>query len=285
MKPRIRLIIDHAEGHCTEVEIEGPKVTSAMLEAAEDLVQTLTTGERPVFKLLYDLTARAFNTTSEDAKVRITAATYGMSAPKIEEASAHKAASSWNGEESEARKTLRQLAIRLQEEVPDRWELQTSNSFWSVGTSRADGRVLRGTTQRHDGHPDLQGAPGVLAYIIAAQPLVVTSLLEDLDAAEEKLRALHVPGVTVTKGLTVDTITDEQIRELRKALMRESGGQMTDDTDLCGNALWYDGPLRQIARFRCVEILNARNERGDDEFPRTAYYGPHERSCYCPECK
>jgi hypothetical protein len=190
MKPRIRLIIDHAEGHCTEVEIEGPKVTSAMLDAAEDLVQTLTTGERPVFKLLYDLTARAFNTTSEDAKVRITAATYGMSAPKIEEASAHKAEPPWNGEESEERKTLRQLA----------------------------------TTQRYDGHPDLKGASGVLAYIIAAQPLVVTSLLEDLDAAEEKLRASHAPG-------------------------GEKGG------------------------------------RGDDEFPRTAYDGPHGRSCYCPECK
>lgn len=49
-----------------------------MLGVAEDLVETLTTGERPPLKGLYELCARAFGTTREDAKERIQAAAYGM---------------------------------------------------------------------------------------------------------------------------------------------------------------------------------------------------------------
>lgn len=192
MKPRIRLIVDHAEGHCTEVEIEGPKVTEAMLDSAEDLVQTLTTGERPAVKHLYDLVACAFNTSPEDAKARLTASAYGMSSSRIAkdlhgETIASALDAYFTCKKAE-RENLRQLAVRLEKEVLDRWELQTSNSFRRVGTHRADGNVLRGTTQRHDGHSDLQGAPGVLDYIVAAQPRAVISLLEDLDFAEEKLR-------------------------------------------------------------------------------------------------
>jgi hypothetical protein len=71
----------------------------------------------------------------------------------------------------------------------DRWMLQTSNSFRRIGSStRGDGDVLHATTHPYDGHPDLQAAPGVLDYIVAAQPSVVLALLEDLDAAEDKLR-------------------------------------------------------------------------------------------------
>lgn len=62
--------------------------------------------------------------------------------------------------------------------------------------------------------------------------------------------------------LTVDTITDEQIRSLRKVLLCESGNQMTDDTDACGIALHARHFMQSIARARCIEILNARNERG-----------------------
>ena len=84
MKPRICLVFERPDGHRSEATIEGPKVTSAMIDSAEDLLHTLTTGERPIIKNLYDLAARAFNTTREDAKQRITAAAFGMSPLKIE---------------------------------------------------------------------------------------------------------------------------------------------------------------------------------------------------------
>jgi hypothetical protein len=85
VKPRIHISIDRPDGQRSEAEIEGAKVTSAMLDSAEDLIHTITTGERPVLNNLYDLSARAFSTTREDAKVRITAAAYGMSSQKIEQ--------------------------------------------------------------------------------------------------------------------------------------------------------------------------------------------------------
>jgi hypothetical protein len=84
MKPRIYLVLERPDGHRSEAEIDGTKITSDMLDSAEDLLHTLTTGERPVIKNLYDLAARAFNTTREDAKQRITAATFGMSPLKID---------------------------------------------------------------------------------------------------------------------------------------------------------------------------------------------------------
>lgn len=71
--------------------------------------------------------------------------------------------------------------------------------------------------------------------------------------------------------MTADDLTDDQIRELREALLRESGNQFTADTDATGMAL-YDldryGPhlresakiVRAIARDRCVELINARKE-------------------------
>lgn len=88
MKPlthRIHLLFDHPDGRQSKTEVEGAMVTSDMLDSAEDLLHTLTTGERPLLKNLYDVVARAFGTTREDAKERVTAAAYGMSSPKIEE--------------------------------------------------------------------------------------------------------------------------------------------------------------------------------------------------------
>jgi hypothetical protein len=67
------------------------------------------------------------------------------------------------------------------------WTLQTSNSFRRIGQF-GDGDVLCALTQRSDGHPDLQGAPGVLDYIVAAQPTTVLDLLDQLDAAESLCR-------------------------------------------------------------------------------------------------
>jgi hypothetical protein len=97
----------------------------------------------------------------------------------------------------EDRQKLRDAAVAAAKVAPPRtavegatcrWELQTSNSFRRIG-ARGDGDVLCGTTHPIDGHPDLLAAPGVLDYIVAAQPPVVVALLDDIDALEAKLLA------------------------------------------------------------------------------------------------
>lgn len=92
----------------------------------------------------------------------------------------------------EERQSLREAAARAARARfepgvdPGAWELQTSNSFRRIG-GRGDGDVLCATVHRIDGHPDLLAPPGVLEYIVAAQPRVVLALLDDLDRCEETL--------------------------------------------------------------------------------------------------
>jgi hypothetical protein len=74
----------------------------------------------------------------------------------------------------------------------------------------------------------------------------------------------------MVKHYTADTITDEQIRELRTALLKESDNQFTSETDETGMALIDPTEpkyakvrdvatvVRTLARARCAEILNAR---------------------------
>ncbi len=78
MKPRIHLIIERADGRRSDIEIGGDPVTTEMLDAAEDLLSTLTTGDRQLPKGLYDACAQAFGTTREDAKKRLLGAAYGQ---------------------------------------------------------------------------------------------------------------------------------------------------------------------------------------------------------------
>lgn len=66
------------------------------------------------------------------------------------------------------------------------WTLWTSNSFRRI-SGHGDGDVLCGTKHPIDGHPDLHAAPGVLDYVVAAQPRVVLQLLDDVDMLEGKL--------------------------------------------------------------------------------------------------
>lgn len=77
MKPRIHLTIVRPDGRSSDAKVNGDQVTLKMRAAAEDLLHTLTTGERPPPKGLYDLCAIAFGTTHEDAKERLTGAAYG----------------------------------------------------------------------------------------------------------------------------------------------------------------------------------------------------------------
>lgn len=77
VKPRIQIVLARADGRISSAKIDGERVTSDMIAVAEDLLETLTTGERPPLKGLYELCALAFGTTRTDAKKRLTGAAYG----------------------------------------------------------------------------------------------------------------------------------------------------------------------------------------------------------------
>lgn len=63
------------------------------------------------------------------------------------------------------------------------WRLQTSNSYRRIG-AHGDGDVLCATNHPRDHQPDLLARPGVLEYVVAAQPSVVLALLDALDALD-----------------------------------------------------------------------------------------------------
>jgi hypothetical protein len=87
---------------------------------------------------------------------------------------------------------LRELALLVTKGALRRpWNIQTSNSFRRIGTDRGDGDVLCTVKQRSDGHPDLHAAPNVLDYIIAAHPLVVLELLNQLDRTQRAIDHLR----------------------------------------------------------------------------------------------
>jgi hypothetical protein len=67
----------------------------------------------------------------------------------------------------------------------DQWRIQTSNSYRRIGTAMGDGDVLCAVKQR-DGHPDLCVAKEILEYIVTMQPMVISELLDRLDALEKK---------------------------------------------------------------------------------------------------
>jgi hypothetical protein len=134
----------------------------------------------------------------------------------------------------EERQKLREVATvaaRAVASIPprpvlDAWNLQTSNSFRRVGTARGDGDVLCATKHPIDGHPDLLAAPGVLDYIVAAQPRVVTALLDDLDALEDKLSKAQVISDTIG---TVEKRLDEMVRVF--AALGTAVSQLADPSD------------------------------------------------------
>lgn len=79
---------------------------------------------------------------------------------------------------------LRELALLVTRgDLRRPWSVQTSNSYRRIGTDRGDGDVLCAVTQRSDGHPDLRAPAGVLDWIVAAHPFVVTGLMEQRDRA------------------------------------------------------------------------------------------------------
>lgn len=79
---RIRLSMQRPDGRCSDITISGKLVTDDMLAVAEDLLTTLTTGERPPLKGFYELCAQAFGTTRAIAKKKLIAAMYGKEHPR-----------------------------------------------------------------------------------------------------------------------------------------------------------------------------------------------------------
>lgn len=77
---RIHLILMRPDGRASNTSINGKRVTATMIDAAEDLLHAMTTGERLLPKDLYDVCARAFGTTRLEAKEKILAAMYGKHA-------------------------------------------------------------------------------------------------------------------------------------------------------------------------------------------------------------
>jgi hypothetical protein len=77
MRPRIHISVTRPDGRISSAKIAGEHITADMIAVAEDLLETLTTGERPPIKGLYELCALAFGTTRTDAKKRLTGAAYG----------------------------------------------------------------------------------------------------------------------------------------------------------------------------------------------------------------
>ena len=84
MIPRIYLVVERTDGKRSEHE-SCAQVTPDMLAVAEELLVTLTTGERPPLKGLYEVCALAFGTTREEAKDRLTAAFFGMGKKQFDE--------------------------------------------------------------------------------------------------------------------------------------------------------------------------------------------------------
>lgn len=89
-RARIHLSLRRADGRRSEIT-EAFNVTPEMLESAEDLLHTLTTGDRlPLNKAFsiegfYELCAKAFGATQEDAKERVLAAAYGADKKPLDE--------------------------------------------------------------------------------------------------------------------------------------------------------------------------------------------------------
>jgi hypothetical protein len=86
---RIVLTIDrtHPRRHRSHYEIE--EANDEMVAVAEELLVTLSKGTRPPLQGLYELCAKAFGTTREDAKQRLTAAIYTNDRPQLLEQLKH----------------------------------------------------------------------------------------------------------------------------------------------------------------------------------------------------
>ena len=111
----------------------------------------------------------------------------------------------------------------------DRWTLQTSNSFRRIG-ARGDGDVLCGTKHPIDGQSDLLAAPGVLDYIVAAQPRVVIALLDFVDQERsDALTSGEVEALHAIRLVGAFTLLDEamrvRVRTVLEKLIVSNGGE------------------------------------------------------------
>lgn len=77
-QPYIKLIVTRPDGSRSTARIAGrDNVTAPMIDAAGDLIATMTTGERSLPSGLYDAMAIAFDVPRAEAKRRLHRALYG----------------------------------------------------------------------------------------------------------------------------------------------------------------------------------------------------------------
>lgn len=180
---------------------------------------------------------------------------------------------------ADERQLLRKAAARASARFepstdPGPWQLQTSNSFRRIGTPEGDGDVLSATNHPVDGHPDLLAAPGVLEYIVAAQPRAVVSLLDDLEVVEDELRRTRV----VTRfPLTDDDITpifSDAVPSTRDLLERIATlqDQLIETKDQLIEAL----TTAKVAKDRSIADLRSR-EIAEEE--RDAAVHARDQAC------
>lgn len=79
----IHIALTRPDGSTTTETCAG-EIAPVKIEAAEDLLETLSTGERPVPRGLYVLVAQAFGVDREEAKRRLLAASYGATGETLE---------------------------------------------------------------------------------------------------------------------------------------------------------------------------------------------------------
>ncbi|MGE0769863.1 MAG: hypothetical protein AB7L90_25775 [Hyphomicrobiaceae bacterium] len=100
-----------------------------------------------------------------------------------------------------------------------RWSWWDSNSFRRLtfversGWHGQDGGALHATVSRHDGHPDVQMAPGVREFIEEANPAVVLELIAEIG----KLRRICAESYQVVGWLAEECGAFEH-RQVQKAL-------------------------------------------------------------------
>ncbi len=87
--------------------------------------------------------------------------------------------------QAQDREALRRLAERARD--GGEWELQTSSNWHRIGSPGRDGNILRPDIHPANNHLDLSASPGVLEYIVSAQPATVIALLDRIDQLEQAL--------------------------------------------------------------------------------------------------
>lgn len=127
------------------------------------------------------------------------------------------------------------------------WQIQTSNSFRRIG-AHGDGDVLCGTNHPFDRHPDLLAPPGVLEYVVAAQPRVMLSLLDTVEKIEREVFSLQaqLPN-TENAAKIADDLQRDRIDRQVDPYRTQPPRSFTVDVYFLGRLLRVLGSVREVS--------------------------------------